>query len=188
MNNNLLINEWIKNGASLDKDLQQIKKNNGFIVSLLGYEKIFKPEDTEAIKKSILQYKSLLKSNQFVGIWQHDGLVYIDISRHYTNKQDAIRNGIKNKQLAIYDLKNRTDIYLTKKVYIVYQYNKLKNDIRFKHEYKSIKELEKATNKTRDTLKNYMIKSIDDPIKELLNNQYLIIVENAFIRDLQEDY
>jgi len=187
MINDLLINDWIKNGASLDKGLQPITKKSGFMVSLLGYEKTFKTEDTEAIKENILYYKSLLKSNQFVGIWQHDGLIYIDISRHYTNKQDAIRNGIKNKQLAIYDLKNNCDIYLTKKVYIIYKYNKIKNDIYFINEYKSIKELEKATNKTRDTLKNYMIKSIDDPVKELLNNQYLIIVDNAFIRDLQED-
>lgn len=184
MINDLLINEWIKNGASLDKDLQPITKKSGFMVSLLGYEKTFDPADTEAIKNAIIQYKSLLKACQFVGIWQHEGLVYIDISRHYTNKQDAIRNGVKNKQLAIFDLKSKNDIYLTKKVYIVYKYNKIKNDITYIKEFTTLKALEKATNKKRDTLKHYMIKSIDDPVNELLFNKYLIVIDNAFIRDL----
>ena len=51
-----------------------------------------------------------------------------------------------------------------------------------------VKDLEKATNKDYKTLAtNYMIKSIDSPIKELLQDKYIIISENAFIRDLIGD-
>lgn len=187
MKKNLLIN-YIKNGASLDKDLQPITKNDGFMCSILGYEKTFKPEQTEEIEKTIVNYSKILKYNQFIGVWNNDGLVYIDISKHYTNKQDAIKNGIKNKQLAIYDLKNKKDIYLTKKVYIIYKYNKITQDVRYLQEFTSVKDLEKATNKDYKTLAtNYMIKSIDSPIKELLQDKYIIITENAFICDLIGD-
>jgi len=182
---------YIKNGVTLDRDLQPIKKNNGFMCSIMGYEKTFNYDDIinndslEIIYNDILEYKKILKKDQFIGLWYNDGLIYLDISRHYKNKQDAIKNGVKNKQLAIYDLKNNCDIYLTKKVYIIYKYNKIKNDIIFINEYTSIKELENATKKKRDTLKHYMIKSIDDPIKELLFNKYLIVIDNAFIKDLE---
>lgn len=187
MEKNLLIN-YIKNGASLDKDLNPIKKNNGFMCSILGYEKTFKPEQTEEIEKTIVNYSKILKYNQFIGIWNNDGLIYIDISKYYSNKQDAIKNGIKNKQLAIYDLKNNCSIYLTKKVYIIYKYNKITQDIKYIQEFTSVKDLEKATNKDYKTLAtNYMIKNIDSPIKELLQDKYIIISENAYICDLIGD-
>ena len=187
MNKDLLI-KYIKSGASLDKELKQKKKNNGFMCSILGYEKTFKPEQTEEIEKTIVNYSKMLKHNQFIGVWNDDGLVYIDISKHYTNKQDAIKNGIKNKQLAIYDLRLRRDIYLTKKVYIIYKYNKITQDIRYIQEFTSVKDLEKATNKDYKTLAtNYMIKNIDSPIKELLQDKYIIITENAYICDLIGD-
>ena len=183
MNKDLLL-KYIENGTTLDNNLQEINKNNGFMVSLLGYEKTFNPSDLKAIENCIIDYKSRLKASQFIGLWQHDGLVYIDISRHYTNKQDAIKNGILNKQLAIYDLSKKKDILLTKKTYILYKYNKIKNDIDYITEFTSIKDMEKDLQTSYNTLKSYIIKSIDAPIKELLKDKYLIICDNAFIRDL----
>lgn len=183
MEKDLLIN-YINNGASLDKDLQPIKKNDGFMCSLLGYEKTFKPEQTEEIEKTIIEYQKILKYNQFIGIWKNDDLVYIDISKHYTNKQDAIRNGVINKQLAIYDLRLRRDIDLTKRVYIIYKYNKIINDITYIKEFENVQELEKATKKNYNTLKSYIVKSIDDPIKELLQDKYIIVADDALLCDL----
>jgi hypothetical protein len=90
--------------------------------------------------------------------------------------------------MGIYDLKNKKDLYLTKKVYIIYKYNKITQDIRYLQEFTSVKDLEKATNKDYKTLAtNYMIKSIDSPIKELLQDKYIIVSENAFICDLIGD-
>ena len=178
------LTNYINNGASLDKNLNMINKKNGYMCSIIGMERTFKPEEIDKINNCIIEYKNKLKANQYIGIWNHDGLVYIDISRHYTNKQDAIKNGIKNKQLAIYDLKNNRDIDLTKKVYILYKYNKIKNDIQFITEFTNVKSMENTLKMNYNTLKSYMIKSIDDPINELLKDKYIIIPENACIRDL----
>ena len=185
MIDNITLNNYIITGASLNKDLQPVNYNNGFMVSLLGYEKTYTEEQKEEIKQTISEYQKILKNNQFIGIWKHEGIVYIDISKLYKKKQDAITNGIKNKQLAIYDLKNKKDILLTKKVYILYKYNKITQDIKYLKEYRSIKEMTDDLQKDyRTLLVNYTIKSIDEPIKELLQDKYIIISENAFIRDL----
>ena len=183
MNKDLLL-KYINNGVTLDHDLKEININNGFMVSIIGYEKTFQLDDLTNIKKTIINYKNRLKASQFIGLWQHDDLVYVDISRHYTNKQDAIKNGILNKQLAIYDLSKNKDILLTKKTYILYKYNKIKNDISYITEFTSIKDMEAELKTSYNTLKSYIIKSIDSPIKELLKDKYLIICDNAFIRDL----
>lgn len=182
--NKTQLNYYIKNGCSLDKNLQEITKNDGFMCSIIGTEKTFTPDQIELIEKTIKEYQKILKASQYIGLWQHDGLVYIDISRHYTNKQDAIKNGILNKQLAIYDLSKNKDILLTKKTYILYKYNKIKNDIDYITEFTSIKDMETELQTSYNTLKSYIIKSIDSPIKELLKDKYLIITDNAFIRDL----
>ena len=183
MNKDLLL-KYIENGTSLDYNLNEISLNNGYMVSLLGYEKTFNPDDLTNIENTIIDYQKKLKTSQFIGLWQFNGLVYVDISRHYTNKQDAIKNGILNKQLAIYDLKSKKDIELTKKTYILYKYDKIKNDISYITEFTNTKDMEKELQTSYNTLKSYMIKSIDEPIKELLKNKYLIICENAFIKDL----
>lgn len=183
MNKDLLL-KYINNGTSLDNNLNEISLINGFMVSLLGYEKTFLPSDLKAINDTIIDYKNKLKTSQFIGLWQHNGLVYIDISRHYTNKQDAIKNGILNKQLAIYDLSKKKDILLTKKTYILYKYNKINKDINYITEFTNIKDMEKELQTSYNTLKSYIIKSIDLPIKELLKDKYLIITDNAFIKDL----
>lgn len=184
MINDLLLNNWLKNGASLDGNLQPITKNDGFMCSLLGYEKTFNPCDIDNIKKTIIKYKNNLKAGQYVGIWQYNGLVYVDISKHYIKKENAIKNGIKNKQLAIYDLKNKKDIKLTKTIYLLYKYNKNKNDVDFITEYLNVKEMTDDLKKNYNTLKSYIIESIDAPLKELLHDKYLIIKENVLISDL----
>jgi hypothetical protein len=183
MNNKDLLN-YIKNGATLDNNLQKITKNYGYMVSIIGMEKTFLPEQLEEIKNTIKEYQEKLKVNQFIGVWNYEGLVYIDISRHYKNKQDAIKNGIINKQLAIYDLKNKCDIKLMKKVYILYKYNKIKNDITYIAEFKNVKTMEKELQTSYNTLKSYIIKNIDEPLKELLKDRYVIVMDNALISDL----
>lgn len=188
MINNNDLQKWIYNGASLTADLQPMKKANGFMVSMLGYEKTYKPTQTDEIKTALLIYSKLLKHNQYIGIWYNNDkdLVYIDISKHYANKQDAIKNGVKNYQYSIYDLKNQKDIDLIQKTYILYYYSKIKNDIQYRREFKSLQDLKAYTNMTTNTLSNYIMKSIDEPIKKLYQDMYIIIQDTAYIRDLQE--
>ena len=174
---------YIENGASLDKDLQPIKNKNGYMVSIIGMEKTFLPSAIDEIKKTIYEYRDKLKSCQFVGIWKYKGLVYIDISRHYNKKQDAINSGIVNKQLSIHSLKNDDDIFLTIPTYILYRYNKIKNDIYYIKEYDTKKDMEKDLKMDYHTLTSYIMNSIDAPIKHLLNDKYIIIKEDVLINE-----
>lgn len=193
-----LLKRYIINGASLDKQLNRITKTNGFMVSKIGYETTHKPNAYAEIKADILTKKHLLKTNEYIGIWEHNGLVYIDISKHYKQRKDAIINGIKNKQYSIYDLKKQKDIELLQHTYILYKvkkindkyisYHNLKNnnDLSYIKEYYNIDDLKNDFNMNYNTLKQYIIKDTDKPFKKILNNRYIIVMDNEYIREINE--
>ena len=153
----------------------------GYFINILGYEKIIESEIE--LQETLKEYKTILKANQYIRTTQENGKTVINIVRHYKNKQDAIKNAILNKNINVYDLKSGKNIPLTKKVYILYYYNKYNQDISYQREFTSIEEMEKATQKTYNTLKSYIIKSLNEPIKELLQDHYIIVSENALIED-----
>lgn len=186
MINNDDLKRYIISGATLTADLQPVKIKTGFMVSKIGYEKTHKPSDIDGIKADILTYKHLLKRGEFIGLWFFEGKVYIDISRHYKHKRDAIKSGIKNKQYSIYNLANGEEIPLTKKTYILYQYNGIKNDIKYIKEYTTREEMTRDLKMNYHTLSQYIINSIDDPIKSLINNKYLLISNEVYYRELEE--
>jgi hypothetical protein len=47
-----------------------------------------------------------------LGIWADDNVWYLDVSNVVSDKQDAIKLGIANEQLAIFDNKNKVSITL----------------------------------------------------------------------------
>ena len=65
MIDNLNINEIIKNGgATLTKELENANFTSGFMVSILGMERIYnKNGDLEQLKKDIKEYQKILKNN-----------------------------------------------------------------------------------------------------------------------------
>lgn len=182
-----LINKAIKNGGlTLAKDLEESTEKKGFYVSMLGYEKTFKIEQVEEIQKTIKEYQQKIKNNKnvFIGLWIDSDLFYIDISKNYKNKQQAIKQGIKNKQLAIYDIEKNSNIYLTKNVYILYKYNFINNDIIYYKEYNTIKEIKKDfSNYSYNYLKESITTDIDN-IKQLINNSYVIFKEKILINEV----
>lgn len=175
MNIENIKNEIIKNnGLTIDKDFKKLDKKTGFMVSILGLEKTIKKSDINTLDNIIMEYKKIIenKKNMYIGFWIDNDLIYIDISKHVEKKQNAINLGIKNKQLAIYDIKNNTCIDLLKNVYIVYAYNKINNDIQYIKEFATLKDIEKTFN-----IKNacqYICKNIDN-ITTLLKDRYIIV-------------
>ena len=186
MIDNELLKHWIKNGVSLDKNLKPITKKSGYMVSKLGYEKTHAPRDINGIKSDIMTYKHIIKKNEYIGLWLFDGKIYVDISRHYTSKQKAIITGVKNKQYSIYNLSNGQEIPLMTKTYTLYKYNALKNDIVYIKEYYTKNDMIKDLKMNYHTLSQYIIDSIDKPIKSLINNKYLLVSNYVYIRDLEE--
>ena len=171
----------LKNGGiTLTSDLKESEIKEGYYISIIGYEKIINFED---LKEYIEIYQNKLLKNEFIGLWYNDNKLYIDITSHLQDKKRAIQKGIKNKQLAIYDVKNKKDVDLLKDTYILYKYNKLNNDIKYIKEYFNIKDLQKEYN-----IKNiyqYIIKDIDN-IKDnfkLLNDKYIIIKDSMYYKE-----
>lgn len=166
-------------GATLDKNLKAINKNCGYMVSKIGYEKTFSINELDELEKSIREYQKLLKNNEYIGIWIDNNIIYLDISKHYLALDKAKKVGIKNKQLAIYDLKNEKSIDLTKTAYIVYKYNKINNDLIYYNEFYKIEDIAKEFNlSNKNSIYNYIVKDIEENFTNLLNNNYVIITEN----------
>lgn len=126
MNNNNII-EYVKNngGITLDKNKTSSTLKSGYFVSLEGYEDTTKNIDNiiKFIDKKLEFIKD--KKDFFVGVWYNEDnqKYYVDISKHFKNKKDALYFGKKNKQLSIYDIKNNSSIDLKYniKFYTVYK-------------------------------------------------------------------
>ena len=181
MNFKELKNELFKNGGlTLTKELSKATEKSGFYVSKIGYEKIIQIEELE---KELINYKSKLLKNEYIGLWIDKNKIYLDISKHYKNKKEAIKQGIKNKQIAIYDIYNNNSIELLKDTYILYKYNNIKNDIIYIKEYYNIKDLQKEFN--INNIYQFINKSINDKM-HLLKDKYIIIKDNMYYKEYLE--
>jgi len=172
MNNKDIIKEALTNGG-LTIGLQAKK---GFMCSIYGMEKTFTIEQLEELEKELENYKRIVKNKKglFVGLWYNEGLIYLDISKLYQSKQQAIKKGIENKQKAIYDLEHQKDIELLKDCYILYKYNNIKNDYIYLKEFYNIDDLIKLFNIKKHNIYDYITNDLEN-IKSLINNQYLVI-------------
>lgn len=54
----------------------------------------------------------LFEPENYIGAWTDEGILYLDISNHYTTKAEALKQGRANEQKAIYDVTNQESIYL----------------------------------------------------------------------------
>ena len=177
-----LKNEILKNGGlTLTADYTKAQEKSGFYVSKLGCEKIIQFEELESC---LLDYSKKLLKNEYIGLWIDNGLLYIDISKHYKNKKEAIKTGIKNKQIAIYDIANNKSIYLLKDTYILYKYNAIKNDIIYLKEFYDIKQL-KNTFKDIKNVYQFINDEITDNM-HLLKDKYIIIKDSIYYKEYME--
>ena len=181
MNFKELKNELIKNGGlTLTADYMKASEKNGFYVSKIGYEKII---DFKSLENELLIYSKMLLKNEYIGLWINNNKLYIDITKHYKNKKEALKIGIKNKQLAIYDIKQNKNIYILKDTYILYKYNAIKNDIIYLREYYNIKDLQKEFN--INNIYQFINNSINDKM-HILKDKYIIIKNKMYYKEYME--
>ena len=172
-----LIKKILENGgATLNAKLENANLNSGYMVSEVGAEKVFRLDDVEGIESTLKEYAKRISSNEYVGAWVDDNKLYIDISKHYKSKKQALKVGAENKQLAIFDVASAESIYLTKSVFILYAVDKALDDIRNVAEYSSLKDIEAEFN-----IKNgrqYVIHNVDELVNaKLLKDRFTIIKE-----------
>ncbi len=100
-------------GGTLDTKLKEVKKTFGYMVALKGFEKIISIDELD--KKTLREYQEKAdRLGAYIGFWVDlkTGLLYLDISIYISNYMQAIAKARANKQLAIWDFKNQTSIYL----------------------------------------------------------------------------
>lgn len=101
-------------GATLTKTLRKSSLKSGYMVSLEGYEVKIKATQSTKLMYEIGRANGKAEGieNSYVGIWIENGIAYIDVSVNIKDKKKAIEFGNLNKQLAIYDIKNKEVITL----------------------------------------------------------------------------
>lgn len=101
----------VNGGATLDANGSACALSSGYMVSLAGSELKIKPKKLtkKIIKKYLIKAKM---AGAYVGFWRNDGFIYVDLSVNIKNKMQAIQAGLKNNQLAIYDVKKDCSIFL----------------------------------------------------------------------------
>lgn len=99
------------NGATLTSDLDNATIDNGYMVSLAGYE--IKTTIELLSSEMLKEYQSIAKQhNAFVGLWLDNNELYLDISVNIKDKQQALKMARDNKQLAIYHMDKGATVYV----------------------------------------------------------------------------
>lgn len=90
-------------GATIDADGHIMALSRGYMVSIEGFEKIttLKRLNRRMLRAHILH--AIIMCNAYIGFWMDGNKLYIDLSKNIEDKAQAIREGLNNKQLAIYD-------------------------------------------------------------------------------------
>ena len=167
------IKEYIikNNGVSLNSKGELINNNFGYIVSVEQYTSTTK-NINDAIDillnytkcLDIVKNKNTIKSfvcGVCAGVWLSDGVYYIDINIIYKNKEKAIQKAKKEKQKAIFDIKNNKDINLNYNFtsYAVYK-NIYKNGVFYDNVFMFMSDTFKDIKTYYNDKKNYTIEKV----------------------------
>jgi hypothetical protein len=111
-------------GATWDirDNYKSVNLNGGYMVGTVGHKypvcatksgKYIKDSDMDKMLNDFNFVDSgILKDNVYLGAWINDGYLYIDLSLHVLNLDDALRIGKLFNQIAIWDNDNKKEIKL----------------------------------------------------------------------------
>lgn len=188
MNNkiNKIIEYTQKNGGcSFNSNLDILEDLKGYTISIQKFEFKTTIKNINEIEKNILKKIEIVgnRKNYIIGTWIDGGILYIDINKIEKNYTRACDFGRSQNQLAIFDNINKKSIYLKKdSIYILYEYIKNINDIKYVAEYKNKKELVKNMGFYEyRNIKKYVYDKIDVVNNYFTKNHknYIIIEEQA---------
>ena len=96
-----------RNGYSYNPITGEENPTTGYMVSLLGYEKVVpvKEFSPDVLDKYSAQYKDSFTEESFIGAWIQGGMVYLDLSQRVDSLYTAVLRGIMRDQKAIWDCK-----------------------------------------------------------------------------------
>jgi len=105
----------IENGGATYNLAMGDTAHSGYMVSKKGFEMKFLPETD--VKQAVIRFMEahgfeLYEVENFIGAWIDNGVLYMDISNNFEKRSEAIREGYRNEQIAIYDVVAKESIYL----------------------------------------------------------------------------
>lgn len=102
-----------QNGGGTFNEYGEVQDlNSGYVVALKGHEKVTKDNEQEVTSTFNSLFTLARSLGAFIGTWKHNDKVYIDLSMHVLSLAKAIEMGKRNKQIAIWDCKNKEEIIL----------------------------------------------------------------------------
>jgi hypothetical protein len=115
MTENQLKTIILNGGASLNKQLEVVSVNTGYLVSIPSkYTKVLTIDtDYATMLKAMQDMSSEINvdgSGAYVGLWVNDGKLYIDLSINFNDLQVALNIAREFKQIAIWDAVNGKEI------------------------------------------------------------------------------
>lgn len=98
-------------GATLSASGEAVEYSRGYQVSVCDLLIIDTNREAEAV--AFINSQPLAKG-ECLGLWVDAGKLYIDKSKHYNSKAEAIKQGNATNQISIFNWSNKTCIYLKK--------------------------------------------------------------------------
>ena len=185
MKNNKIMEIIENKGATLDKDYNNFKSENGFMVSLKGQEVKIDKNDIQGIKREIEEKRKFIgnKKGLYIGLWLDSDIMFIDISIHIIDYLEALEVARNNDQKAIYDLQKNDSIYLTYlKYYTLYRVVKDNDnniiDYKLIKQYDKKEDIRKELDASIKTIDNIIYKSFRQYEKRLKDFQDLILISD----------
>jgi hypothetical protein len=105
-----------KEAFNFDKQGKALSFNQGYMVG--GFHKCLKvkQDNLKELKKAINEMLEILdqcfNSDYVLGWWDHEGFIYLDISKNVLKLDLAKKIGIYQNQKAIFDIKEGKEIFL----------------------------------------------------------------------------
>lgn len=110
-------------GGSYNPTNGKMNPSEGYMVSLPGFERIVKkPANGIVFRHQFLNYfhsediDIMLQANPnlYVGVWTHNGRMYLDLSEQIEDFNVAYSEGLIRNQVAIYDCAMKKEIKINK--------------------------------------------------------------------------
>lgn len=107
----------LKTGGCSYSFQEMAKVKKGFAVSIFPYcEEIVEIEEFTPItvyNYVISHYEELYEEEgTYLGIWNADGDIYLDVSRSFETLEEALKVAKENDQIAVYNLETKEEIFI----------------------------------------------------------------------------
>jgi len=117
---------YIHGGATYNINTHEFNPTSGYIVALIGHEKIVDvPTTLNEWQDIMTDYLTASvwdciaeQHNVYLGFWIEEGKLYIDLSERYEDFETAFKVGFERGQKAIWDSANSVSIYLVSSIAI----------------------------------------------------------------------